>query len=59
MGFGGGSEIAAVSVGAAAGRLRIRTDHDRPVEIFPHNRPADVPVTFFKPCNVTGTKLQW
>ncbi|MGN9788173.1 aspartyl protease family protein [Nonomuraea sp. ZG12] len=38
--FGGHSEVAAVVNGEAANQLRIRIDHDRPVETFAHSHPA-------------------
>jgi hypothetical protein len=38
--LGGGGEMAAVVFGDTAERLRIRTDHDRPLETFAHSSPA-------------------
>ncbi|RAY14142.1 hypothetical protein DPM19_17890 [Actinomadura craniellae] len=40
LSIGGTSESAAVMSGETAKRLRIRTDHDRPLETFAHSHPT-------------------
>lgn len=40
LGFGGTGEVAAVVPGETAKQLRIRTDHDRPIETFAHSHPV-------------------
>ena len=40
--FGGSGEMAAVVFGDTAERLKIRTDHDRPLETFGHSAPTVV-----------------
>ncbi|NUT09746.1 MAG: tetratricopeptide repeat protein [Nonomuraea sp.] len=38
--FGGYGEVAAGMPGEVAERLRVRTDHDRPIETFAHSHPT-------------------